>query len=315
MTTSDCRKKMKSIYMIITALASTALAKGSIECNFTEATGTQQCYGAVGQLLIFHLPNTADRDVRLTKDKTRIILKCKKNQIETPQEEYGNQTELFTKGRFELGKALKTHSGDYMLEEYSRNGTLIRKVNVHVEIEAPVSKPAVSQTCSSEQINIGCSSEGDGVEFRLTLDGNLLMQTRDNSQFLNSSRVNIQSLTGTRTTQDEPSLKHVTISLKGQLAGSLTCIVWNNVSKEETVIQLKICTVPSLQVLKFMFPAVAVAVIASFLVVLLVALSCGFIILHNIPTPSAVNEDVTENPEEEIVYTHVRIGQNTMTTF
>ncbi|XP_060911099.1 uncharacterized protein LOC132988030 isoform X2 [Labrus mixtus] len=185
----------------------------------------------------------------------------------------------------------------------------------HCRYRSPVSKPAVSQMCSSEQINISCSSEGDGVEFRLTLDGNLLMQTRDNSQFLNSSRVNIQSLTGTRTTQDKPSLKHVTISLKSQLTGSLMCIVWNNVSREETVIQLKICTVPSLQVLKFMFPAVAVAVIASFLVVLLVALSCGFLILHNIPTPSAVNEEVTENPEEEIVYTHVRIVQNTMTTF
>nr|XP_029138547.1 uncharacterized protein LOC110004226 [Labrus bergylta] len=284
---------MKHFYVIITALAATALAQGSIECNFTEATGTQQCYGAVGQLLIFHLPNTADRDVRLTKDKTRIILKCKKNQIETPQEEYGNQTELFTKGRFELGKALKTHSGDYMLEEYSGNGTLIRKVNVHVEIEAPVSKPAVSQMCSSEQINISCSSEGDGVEFRLTLDGNLLMQTRDNSQFLNSSRVNIQSLTETRTTQDEPSLKHVTISLKGQLAGSLTCIVWNNVSKEETVIQLKICTVPSLQ--GPLFPVVSMAIKAIFLAVLLGSV---LIILHNILKPGI--EDVIENPEEFI---------------
>ncbi|XP_060911091.1 uncharacterized protein LOC132988028 [Labrus mixtus] len=235
---------MKHFYVIITALAATALAQGSIECNFTEATGTQQCYGAVGQLLVFHLPNTADRDVRLKKDKKYMILKLYTNQIESLHKEYvnhSNQTELFTKGRLELGKATKKHSGDYMLEEYSVNGNLIRKVNVHVEIEAPVSKPAVSQMCSSEQINIGCSSEGDGVEFRLTLDGNLLMQTKDNSQFLNSSRVNIQSLTGTRTTQDEPSLKHVTISLKSQLAGSLMCIVWNNVSKEETVIQLKIC--------------------------------------------------------------------------
>nr|XP_029138548.1 uncharacterized protein LOC110004228 isoform X1 [Labrus bergylta] len=291
---------MKHFYVIITALAATALAQGSIECNFTEATGTQQCYGAVGQLLIFHLPNTADTDVRLKKDKKYMILKSYKNQIESLHEEYvnhSNQTELFTKGRLELGKATKKHSGDYMLEEYSGNGNFIRKVNVHVEIEAPVSKPAVSQTCSSEQINISCSSEGDGVEFRLTLDGNLLMQTRDNSQFLNSSRVNIQSLTGTRTTQDEPSLKHVTISLKGQLAGSLMCIVWNNVSREETVIQLKICTVPSLQGISIL--VVSVAVTASFLAVLL---GCILIILRKNQTPSAVNEG---NPEEDVIYAHV----------
>ncbi|XP_060911088.1 uncharacterized protein LOC132988027 isoform X1 [Labrus mixtus] len=298
---------MKHFYVIITALAATALAQGSIECNFTEATGTQQCYGAVGQLLVFHLPNTADRDVRLTKDKKYMILKSYTNQIESLHKEYvnhSNQTELFTKGRLELGKATKKHSGDYMLEEYSVNGNFIRKVNVHVEIEAPVSKPAVSQMCSSEQINIGCSSEGDGVEFRLTLDGNLLMQTKDNSQFLNSSRVNIQSLTGTRTTQDEPSLKHVTISLKGQLAGSLMCIVWNNVSKEETVVQLKICKGIS-------FLVVSVAVTASFLAVLL---GCILIILRKNQTPSAVNEDVTENPEDDVIYTDVRIIQNTRTT-
>nr|XP_020494002.1 uncharacterized protein LOC109987310 isoform X2 [Labrus bergylta] len=300
---------MKHFYVIITALAATALAQGSIECNFHEATGTQQCYGAVGQLLIFHLPNTADTDVRLKKDKKYMILKSYKNQIESLHEEYANhsnQTELYTKGRLELGKATKKHSGDYMLHEYTIKGTLIRKVNVHVEIEAPVSKPAVSQTCSSEQINISCSSEGDGVEFRLTLDGNLLMQTRDNSQFLNSSRVNIQSLTGTRTTQDEPSLKHVTISLKGQLAGSLMCIVWNNVSREETVIQLKICTVPSLQGISIL--VVSVAVTASFLAVLL---GCILIILRKNQTPSAVNEG---NPEEDVIYANVGTIQNTRTT-
>ncbi|KAM6983504.1 uncharacterized protein LKV04_011453 [Tautogolabrus adspersus] len=302
---------MKSIYVIITALASTALAQGSIECHFSEATGSHQCYGAVGQLLVFHLSNTAETEIRLKKDKQHLILKLNNNQIEKQHEEYANQPELFTKGRFEFGKATKNHSGDYTLEEHSLNGTLIRKVNVHLEIKAPVSKPAVSQMClSPEQINISCSSEGDGVEFILTLDGNLLVQTRDNSQFLNSSRANIQSLTATKTTQDKPSLTHITTSLHGQLIGNVTCIVWNNVSREETVVHLTICPVHRLQVPKFLFPVVAVAVIASFLAVLLVALSCGFIILHSIPTTSAVNEDVTENPEEEIVYTHVRIIQN-----
>ncbi|GLD46651.1 uncharacterized protein AKAME5_000098700 [Lates japonicus] len=40
------------------------------------------------------------------------------------------------------------------------------------EPTAPVSKPDVSQTClSPEQMAVSCSSDGDGVEFILTLDG------------------------------------------------------------------------------------------------------------------------------------------------
>ena len=86
---------------------------------------------------------------------------------------------------------------------------------LYVCLPAPVSKPAVSQMClSPEQMNISCSSEGDEVELMLTLDGVSLMQT---------------------------SVSNVTISLHGQLTGSLMCRVWNNVSRDETVIHLTSC--------------------------------------------------------------------------
>lgn len=113
---------------------------------------------------------------------------------------------------------------------------------VSVCLPVPVSKPAVSQMClSPEQMNISCSAEGDRVEFILTLDSLLLMQTRGNSQSPSSSTMNTQSPAGSKTGPDKASVSTVTISLNGQLTGNLMCQVWNNVGKEETVIQLKRC--------------------------------------------------------------------------
>ena len=91
-----------------------------------------------------------------------------------------------------------------------------------------MSKPAVSQKClSPERMNITCSSLGDGVEFSLTLDEHLLMQTRDH-------RFTQSPLT-------EHSVSNIIIGLHGQLTGKLMCNVQNNVSKEETVIHLISC--------------------------------------------------------------------------
>ncbi|XP_042355731.1 uncharacterized protein LOC121952918 isoform X3 [Plectropomus leopardus] len=170
---------MLSISMIFTVLATAALAKGAIECSFSNPTGVQQCFGAVGQLLIFHLSNTANTDITLKKDDEYIIFKRVKNKTVTLHEDYMNQPEPFTNGSIKLGYAMKRHSGDYQLEEFGFNGVLLKKVNVNLEIQAPVSKPAVSQMClSPEEMNISCSSEGDEVELILTLDNVLLMRTR-----------------------------------------------------------------------------------------------------------------------------------------
>ncbi|XP_070772805.1 uncharacterized protein [Enoplosus armatus] len=289
---------MISSYMIITALATTALAKGSIEYSFSEPTGIRQRCGAVGQLLIFHLPNTANSEIKLKKDNEHLIFKIVKNKIVTLHEDYANQPELFTNGTIKLGNAMKTHSGDYLLEEFGSNGTLLKKLNVHLEIQAAVSKPAVSQMClSPEQMKISCSSEGDEVEFILTLDGHLLMQTRGHSQSPSSWTANM-------TEQDKPSVSNVTISLHGQLTGNLTCHVRNNVSRDETVIYLKSCK----DVSSPSFPVVTVAVIAG-VVTLLVALYLG-IIYNKKPRPTTVNA----GNSEEIIYTDVKVIQTTRKT-
>lgn len=100
-------------------------------------------------------------------------------------------------------------------------------------VPAPVLKPAVSQMCfSPEQMNITCSSGGDEVEFSLTLNSHLLMQSK-------KKWPNMQLLASSET--DDKSSIDFTISLNGQLTGHLTCSVWNDVSRDETVIHLTGC--------------------------------------------------------------------------
>ncbi|XP_050934491.1 uncharacterized protein LOC108893970 isoform X2 [Lates calcarifer] len=292
---------MISIYLIITALATTALGKGSFECSFSEPTGDQQCFGAVGQPLLFHLPTTADTNMKLTKDDKYMILKVDKNQIVSLNKEYVNQSENVTPGTLNLGNAMKRHSGDYMLEEFGSNGTLVKKINVHLEIRVPASKPDVSQTClSPEQMSVSCSSDGEGVEFILTLDGQLLIRSRDHSL----SPADMQSLTGSTAEQNKSSISNITISLHGQLTGNLMCNVQNNVSRDQTVIHLKSC-----KDLSSPIPVVTVAVIASAVILLLlVALWFGIRNHHrksrSTTGPTTINGS---HCEDEIVYTDVRV--------
>lgn len=95
---------------------------------------------------------------------------------------------------------------------------------LYICFSAPVSKPAISQTClSPEQKTVSCFSEGDEVEFTLSLHDNSLIQTRPKKT-------------------DKHNVLNIAISLHGQLMGILTCIVQNNVSREQRVIRLRSCT-------------------------------------------------------------------------
>nr|XP_046267467.1 uncharacterized protein LOC124071078 [Scatophagus argus] len=284
---------MICIYMIFTALGTAASAKGSIECNFSEPTGTL-CFGAEGQMLTFHLPHG---DIRLKKNNS-LILKAK-DHTGTLYEEHVNQSELFTNGTFKLGKAMKRHSGDYLLEIYESDGVLVKKLIKHLEIQAPVSKPAVSQTClSPEQMIISCSSEGDEVEFTLTLDGLLLVQTRNHSQSQTNWTANMKPLAGSAA-EHKASSSNVTISLHGQVTGSLKCHVGNKVSRDETIFHLTSCEDFSSSSL------LIVAVIATVVTLLLLSAVClGIKHLRNKLQPTTVDEG---NSEDRVVYTEVRV--------
>ncbi|XP_008425209.1 uncharacterized protein LOC103475398 [Poecilia reticulata] len=216
---------MKIVFIIFAAFVASALAKESIECKFYDSPGTQQCYGSEGQKLIFHLSETKMADFRLTKDGEYVFLiTYSKGKLDLKGHHVG-QFEEIQPGIFSLGNAVKKHSGRYSLEEYDAAGRNIRRVQVHIKIQKPVSKPAVSQKCSSpDQKTVTCSSHGDEVEFLLTLDGHSLIQSR-----------------GTNCTGETFYATNVCISIYGQLTGGLRCQVWNNVSREDSEIHLTAC--------------------------------------------------------------------------
>ncbi|XP_055358066.1 uncharacterized protein LOC121202735 [Betta splendens] len=154
--------------------------------------------------------------------------------------------------------------------------------------KAPVSKPEVSQTClSPEQSVVCCSTEGDGVEFIWRLNNNILIQTRAES-----------------TNKPTSEVSNVTISLHGQLTGNLACITQNDISSEQTVIQLRSCRGS----IHSPFVTVTVAVIAS-VCTLLLRLALFLYVRHLHKTPRPVADE--DNGENEIVYSDVRVKSAT----
>ncbi|KAK2828104.1 hypothetical protein Q5P01_019138 [Channa striata] len=235
----------------------------------------------------------------LTALATAALVKVKNQKI-TLNENYTesqNEAAFFTNGTLILGNAVKKHAGKYVLDIFGSNGNLLNKVSVHLEIQEPVSEPAVSQMCvSPEQMKVSCSSNGDPIEFSLKLAGQLMMPTGDQSLSPKNWTPNKQSLAESEAKEDKSSVSEITTILHGQLTGSLECIVWNKVSKQETVIQLTSCKDSPAPPL-----VVTVAVIVSVVVLLLVLLTLrvGIKKLCDKKTHSS-------NFENEVVYTDVR---------
>ncbi|KAL3970759.1 T-cell surface glycoprotein CD2 [Sarotherodon galilaeus] len=279
------------IYINIAVLATTALAKGSVECIFSESPGTHYCFGAVGQLLIFHLSHKTDTSIVVMKDIKYWVVKTDSHGTMSLNHEYVNQPNSVNNGTLKLGKATKKHSGYYQLEEHDSKGKLLKKVNVSLKIYAPVSKPTLSQTClSPEQMKISCFSEGDGVQLILSLDGQKHIQRNDQNKPLTIWTAGFSSLI---------------IILDGKLTGNLMCQVWNNVSRDETVIHLAACRG---RVCKRSVTTSTVAVITSvimlFVVVVLIVVVKRFFKKTRLTT---VNEG---NFDSDVIYTDVRVTRN-----
>ncbi|XP_061596763.1 uncharacterized protein LOC133460207 [Cololabis saira] len=239
------------IHVITTILGTAAITEGTpqyraLECNLTGPLADQTCFVALGKPLIFHLPTHTTMKTSLKKNNVQILTLT--SDACGVSDKYGNISTLKNNGTFKINLATRDDAGDYKLEIYSStSGERLQRVNVHLEIIEPVSDPNVSQTClSPEQMNISCSAEGDGVKFTLSLDDNELMQTREGS----TGKLNVSN---------------VSFILHGQLVGKLVCRVQNDVSREQTSIQLTSCNgVSSHPVL------VTMAVKASVVCVLLV---------------------------------------------
>ncbi|CAG5871709.1 unnamed protein product [Menidia menidia] len=273
---------MTSIIMMFAALAAAARANGPTVCSFIESPRIEQCFGTEGQPLIFHLSNTINTDVSLTKDNRFQIFDFKKSVTKSVNSEYVSQSTTYN-GTLNLGKAMKKHSGHYLLEEYGTDGKNVKKVNMSLHVEIPVAKPALSQKCfSQEKKIITCSSKIADTE----LDAELILELDNQLNVHNQGHCQILSNCSSK----KCSVLRVSIKLNGELTGSVKCKVWNNVTEEETVTHLSPCRCTKIKGLD----TVSVAVIALIAVAVLLVVIGLVIGSCEKPRPRSTNEGVME---------------------
>ncbi|XP_011481463.1 uncharacterized protein LOC105355562 isoform X2 [Oryzias latipes] len=271
------------ISLITAALLTGSSGKGFTECSFNES-GETLCFAVAGKSRLFYLLNTDFVDMRLLKDGTNRILKTLPNgsvQI------YTNTASYFKNGTIKLNNVSKKDAGTYMLEEFNSEGKVLRKCRIHLNVLAPVSVLTVSQQClSPEQQKVTCFYEGDEAELTLSLNGFLLLQSNKPIQSLNND------------TSDRSSVFNVSIILHGHLLGDIMCKVWNNVSRDETVITLTACNGPQL-----VFVAAVAAVSAVVLLLVFAALTATLRKLCK--KQRAVTVNAGDN-EAAVIYTEVK---------
>ncbi|CAB1333189.1 unnamed protein product, partial [Coregonus sp. 'balchen'] len=133
-------------------------------CNLTEESIDHQCYAALGGSLSFRLTaNTSDEKITLKKGHKRILhFKTGEDWRSKFPQDYVNRSEFFNNGTFRLDRVTQDNSGDYLLEIYNSEGTLLCRVNVLLEIQETM---------------VTCSSEGDGLQYSWTLNGQNLSRS------------------------------------------------------------------------------------------------------------------------------------------
>ena len=77
-----------------------------------------------------------NEEIRLTKGDEYILnIKTGKDWKPKLQPEFKNRSELFNNGTFRLDRVLKNDSGDYQMEIYNSEGSLLRRVNMRLQIQ------------------------------------------------------------------------------------------------------------------------------------------------------------------------------------
>ncbi|XP_036823775.1 uncharacterized protein LOC110509383 [Oncorhynchus mykiss] len=210
------------IPMIIIVLVATAAAQVSATfCNLTEESGNHQCYGAVGECLSLHLTaNRAEERITLKKGDNRILnFQTGEDWRSKLHQDYVNRSEFLNNTTFRLDSVIEDDSGDYQLNIFNSEGTQLRRVNMQLEIQAPVSEPVLSHLCLPHgETVVTCSSEGDGLQYSWTLNGQNLTRSVAYDHHQNS-----------------------VIILKSDVTGTLTCLVQNKVSTSNSTIHLLAC--------------------------------------------------------------------------
>ncbi|KAM9436943.1 uncharacterized protein ACWYII_015041 [Salvelinus alpinus] len=152
-----------------------------------------------------------------------------------------------------------------------------------LEIQAPVSEPVLSHLgLPHGETVVTCSSEGDGLQYSWTLNGQNMTRSVAYDHYQNS-----------------------VIILKNDVTGTLTCMVQNKVSSSSSTIDLSLaCSVVSSQ-----FPSVAVTVSVALTVGTLTFLLALFVVINHLCKKQRSRFDTSESVDEVVVYADVKIGK------
>ncbi|KAM9437268.1 T-cell surface antigen CD2-like isoform 2-T2 [Salvelinus alpinus] len=274
---------MDPVITIVLVVTAAAAQVSAVACNLSHKNGTHQCYGALGESLSIQLAaDSSNEAITLKKCDKRILhFKTGEDWRSKLHQDYVNRSEFFNNGTFRLDRVIEEDSGDYQLETYNSTGKVLRSVNMLLEIQATVSEPVLSHLCLPHgETVVTCSSEGDGLQYSWTLNGQNLTRSGNYDHYQSS-----------------------VIILKIDVTGTLTCMVQNKVSSSSSTIDLSLaCSVVSSQ-----FPSVAVTVSVALTVGTLTLLAL-FVVINHLCKKQRSRFDTSESVDEVVVYADVKIG-------
>eukprot|EP00063_Salmo_salar_P010216 XP_013985051.1 PREDICTED: uncharacterized protein LOC106563742 [Salmo salar] len=274
-----------TIVLVVAAAVAAAVQVSDVACNLFHKNGTHRCYGALGESLSLHLDaDSSNKEITLKNNSIRILnFKTGEDWRYKLNQDYVNRSEFFNNGTFRLDRVIEEDCGEYQLETYSSEGTLLRRVNMLLEIQAPVSEPVLSHLCLPHgETVVTCSSEGDGLQYIWTLNAQNLTRSVANDHYQSSD-----------------------IILKSDVTGTLTCMVQNKVSNSNSTIDLSLaCSVVSSQ-----FPLLAVTVSVALTVGTLTLLLALFVGINHLCKKQRSRFDNSEGVDKVVVYAAVKIGK------
>ncbi|XP_054647037.1 uncharacterized protein LOC129189440 [Dunckerocampus dactyliophorus] len=168
-----------------------------------------QCYGKLGGNIFLHLMDNALSLFRYEcqQNKTILFKGGSLRNLSQPPERFSFTPE---DGMMKIEKLERTDSANYTIITVGQSGTQNEQWTLLLFVEAPVTSVHIASKCLSqgEQL-VSCSSkEGDNVQYKLTLNNQLLKDADLSSGHLQS----------------------INVTLKQHVSGQLACSVGNHVS-------------------------------------------------------------------------------------
>lgn len=90
-----------------------------------------------------HLTDDTTEEIKLRKGKTRVLHLKPGQHWRTLPEEWKNRS-VFYNGTLRIDSSTETDSGEYQLETYTRNGTLLHRVNMRLVVQGTQPPPQYS---------------------------------------------------------------------------------------------------------------------------------------------------------------------------